>query len=140
MLTCSVVAEEYSSNNRWIETAVRHCASLPDEFTPAAHIATSAAPWPLRSCCRHSTTRGATDRSQGETDPPELLHLAFQLYDTEGKGHITLPDLRAVMQTIGRVHPRHPPRGARESEPNPTLSSCSALSGPLQVGPSDCEP
>ena len=46
---------------------------------------------------------------QGETDPPELLHLAFQLYDTEEKGHITLADLKAVVQMIGRVS--HPPQG-----------------------------
>ncbi len=40
---------------------------------------------------------------QGETDAPDLLHLAFQLYDTEETGYITLENLKAVTQMIGRV-------------------------------------
>jgi Ca2+-binding EF-hand superfamily protein len=38
---------------------------------------------------------------QGETDPPDLLHLAFQLYDKEDKGTLTLDDLLEVTEMIG---------------------------------------
>jgi hypothetical protein len=38
---------------------------------------------------------------QGETDPPDLLHLAFQMYDTEDKGTITLNDLLELTEMIG---------------------------------------
>ncbi len=49
------------------------------------------------------TGRDERATRQGETDPPDLLHLAFQLYDTEETGYITLENLKAVTQMIGRV-------------------------------------
>mmetsp|Transcript_42337 Transcript_42337/g.113264 ORF Transcript_42337/g.113264 Transcript_42337/m.113264 type:complete len:140 (-) Transcript_42337:29-448(-) len=36
-----------------------------------------------------------------ETIQPDVLHLAFQLYDTEGTGNISFENLRNVMDMIG---------------------------------------
>ena len=43
---------------------------------------------------------------QGETDSHELLHLAFQLYDIEKGGTLTLDDLIQVTETIGEAASR----------------------------------
>lgn len=37
----------------------------------------------------------------GETDPPDLLHLAFQLYDMKEGGKLTIDDLLEVTEMIG---------------------------------------
>mmetsp|Transcript_47954 Transcript_47954/g.116442 ORF Transcript_47954/g.116442 Transcript_47954/m.116442 type:complete len:177 (-) Transcript_47954:287-817(-) len=42
----------------------------------------------------------------GETDSQDLLHLAFQLYDTEDTGMLTLDDLITVTETIGEAATR----------------------------------
>lgn len=41
--------------------------------------------------------------SQGETDQPDLLHLAFQLYDKENSGKLTIDHLREVTEMIGET-------------------------------------
>mmetsp|Transcript_54491 Transcript_54491/g.111183 ORF Transcript_54491/g.111183 Transcript_54491/m.111183 type:complete len:179 (-) Transcript_54491:145-681(-) len=37
----------------------------------------------------------------GETDPPDLLNLAFQLYDTEESGTLSLDNLQQITEMIG---------------------------------------
>ena len=41
----------------------------------------------------------------GETDPPDLLHLAFQLYDEEENGVLSLQNLVKVTEEIGEELP-----------------------------------
>ena len=42
---------------------------------------------------------------QGETDSHELLHLAFQLYDEEENGVLSLENLMKVTEMIGEETP-----------------------------------
>ena len=42
---------------------------------------------------------------QGETDPPDLLHLAFQLYDEEENAFLSLDNLIRITEEIGEETP-----------------------------------
>ena len=44
-------------------------------------------------------------RQQGETDTPELLHLAFQLYDEEENNLLSLDNLITITEEIGEETP-----------------------------------
>ena len=44
-------------------------------------------------------------RQQGETDTPELLHLAFQLYDEEENNLLSLDNLIKITEEIGEETP-----------------------------------
>jgi Ca2+-binding EF-hand superfamily protein len=44
-------------------------------------------------------------KTQGETDPPELLHLAFQLYDEEENNLLSLDNLIKITKEIGEETP-----------------------------------
>jgi hypothetical protein len=64
------------------------------------------------SRCLHGTllpravdVSDSAGKTQGETDPPELLHLAFQLYDEEENNLLSLDNLIKITEEIGEETP-----------------------------------